>query len=116
MALTTYRPGLVKFECEICTNDYDCDYHRPFVLVPCGHTFCAACIERLENEECPYDRKPFTSKMPNWEIERSVTTHRLPEETSRIQHFLRRFVLSGLIRGYNQLGYEKQCEFLKIFT
>ena len=110
MALTAYRPAeRIKFECEICANDYDSDFHRPMVLVPCGHTFCAACIERLDNEECPYDRKTFTAKMPNWEVERAISSKHV-DESSRM-HFLRRFILASLIRGYNQLSYEDQCKF-----
>jgi hypothetical protein len=45
--------------CEICQGLFDCYQNIPKVL-PCGHTICLKCIERMRNKEiarCPFDRK-----------------------------------------------------------
>ena len=45
--------------CEICQGLFDTYMNIPKVL-PCGHTICSKCIDRMKNKEivrCPFDRK-----------------------------------------------------------
>lgn len=40
--------------CQICiTNETD------LVLVPCGHQLCSACLPKLRQKVCPFDRRPI---------------------------------------------------------
>jgi len=47
--------------CMICCYPYDLGPHIPYAMVPCGHTLCLACQERLtttiENPPCPSCKK-----------------------------------------------------------
>ncbi|XP_034248436.1 uncharacterized protein LOC117649639 [Thrips palmi] len=45
-------------ECHVCFEEFDCHKHRPKVL-PCGHSFCLQCLDRLPVKECPVDAKGF---------------------------------------------------------
>ena len=42
------RMNLDVLECQICLENYDANHadHLP-KLLPCGHTFCASCIDKL---------------------------------------------------------------------
>lgn len=54
-------------ECSICNNDYN-DYSlKPFMINPCGHTYCKTCLDRMERmkSKCPECRGPITSKIEN---------------------------------------------------
>ncbi|XP_034241548.1 heterogeneous nuclear ribonucleoprotein A1-like [Thrips palmi] len=48
------------FECDICFNDFDQAERTP-KLLPCGHTFCLACLLAVvrSDSSCPKDRKLF---------------------------------------------------------
>jgi hypothetical protein len=55
-------------ECSICFNSFNDHSNRPLIL-PCGHTFCKACIQREQWEgasQCFVDREPFpaVSRLP----------------------------------------------------
>lgn len=48
-------------DCSICFNTFNEHKHRPLVL-PCGHTFCKACLQRERERggsQCFLDRKAF---------------------------------------------------------
>ena len=75
-----------KFQCEICTNDYDNQYRRPFVLIPCGHTLCNLCIEKIENKQCPNDRIVFTNRVLNWEIQKRLSNYQITSLINEIQN------------------------------
>ena len=49
-----------KIKCPICHNNFDSSIHVPKILINCGHTICAVCINGnlLENDHkitCPED-------------------------------------------------------------
>ena len=51
-------------ECDICSENFTDDRHRPLIL-PCGHTICKSCCENLERKlpiRCPHDRRTFPGK------------------------------------------------------
>ena len=61
--------------CKVCYNHFDNDAHTP-LLLPCGHTFCKICCEKLvslfgayfgENInfqmiKCPIDKQIYEKK------------------------------------------------------
>lgn len=46
-------------KCEICVEPLDLEGRRP-KLLPCSHTVCLGCLQRLERKCCPQCRKRFT--------------------------------------------------------
>ncbi|XP_034239124.1 uncharacterized protein LOC117644047 [Thrips palmi] len=45
-------------ECDVCMQLFDSAERRPKSL-PCGHTYCLSCLEKLAQKECPVDKKVF---------------------------------------------------------
>ena len=108
------------FQCEICTNDYDNQLRRPFVLLPCGHTVCSVCIDQLENKQCPSDRRAFTDKVLNWEVHKCLapSLELTPLIASTIQASLRLCELQ-LAESYsfcNKRCQEINAKFESLFT
>ncbi len=64
------------FVCEVCLNNYDTMTHKPYSLVPCGHTYCIECLNRIIR--CPSCRIEFQDKIPNWEISRRLNPATAP--------------------------------------
>lgn len=44
-------------ECPICYEEYDLHTHVPLKR-PCGHVFCAGCLQACLHQECPLCREP----------------------------------------------------------
>ncbi len=47
------------FECTICFQSYDADFHVPLIL-SCGHNICSSSVEKLYNNtilKCPICRQ-----------------------------------------------------------
>ena len=66
-----------SYECELCIESFNQYDRRPFSLVPCGHTICLSCLNKIINKtQCPFCRLETESKIPNWEI-----IKRLPKPT-----------------------------------
>ncbi len=45
--------------CLICFNLFDEGQFRPISL-GCGHTVCHACLKKLPQKNCPFDKVPIT--------------------------------------------------------
>ncbi len=45
-------------KCQICISR-----EVTHVLVPCGHTCCGFCLDKLNNRKCPFCRSSFTQKV-----------------------------------------------------
>jgi hypothetical protein len=58
--------------CKICLDSYDNNLHSPLSIYPCGHTYCLACLEQLENQTCPECRANIEFKVHNWELLRII--------------------------------------------
>ncbi len=61
-------PQSSTFACGLCLESYNTSNHKPYSLVPCGHTLCIQCHDSLGKTVCPYCRTDFTDIIPNWEI------------------------------------------------
>lgn len=62
-------------KCEICTFQYDSKDRRPCVLVPCGHTLCKNCLDKIDNQKCPNDRQRIEKYVVNWELIKLVSAN-----------------------------------------
>ncbi|KAJ9444488.1 RING finger protein PSH1 [Diplonema papillatum] len=53
--------------CAVCEEVMLAPARGPVMLVPCGHTFCAPCVEKWQRtrSECPLCRAPSTDAVPN---------------------------------------------------
>lgn len=63
--------------CSICCERYSCENNGfvnsfPTILVPCGHTFCRSCIDKItsrsNNAECPNCRQRIKLTCPNYSL------------------------------------------------
>lgn len=99
----------LKFVCEICLNEYDADYRRPFVLIPCGHTLCNLCIDKIDNRQCPNDRIPFTDKVLNWEVQKRLPNFQIASLNNEIRNTF--ITCSLLIDDLRLLSQKKQHQF-----
>lgn len=51
--------------CEICIEKYNDKENKPYSLIPCGHSFCIKCINRLKVKQCPKCRIEINAKLLN---------------------------------------------------
>ncbi|CAF0725004.1 unnamed protein product [Brachionus calyciflorus] len=70
------KQDVLKFECELCLENYNLFDKKPHSLVPCGHALCLECFNNLHKSACPFCRIKIENKIPNWEI-----VKRLPKPT-----------------------------------
>ncbi|KAL9643281.1 hypothetical protein ABK040_014737 [Willaertia magna] len=61
-------------KCGICFELMidDCE---PMILVPCGHCFCASCINKLTRKNCPNCRAPIKSKTVNIPLKQIISSY-----------------------------------------
>lgn len=93
-------------ECELCIKQFDDANHRPLVLIPCGHSFCASCVTQLT--VCPSDRSRITSKVANWSILKLISQ----TENKQIKQV--RLNLSQLKELANEKGDENEGDLVRI--
>lgn len=53
--------------CPICFELFLPPRNQPYILFPCGHTFCVSCIDKMmkHSKVCPFCRAQVTSQAPN---------------------------------------------------
>ena len=67
--MSSKRFKLIQFPtCKVCFKNYNQTQNKPCSLVPCCHTFCSACIDRLTDKKCPTCRLIIKEKCINWEL------------------------------------------------
>lgn len=57
--------------CKICFENFDLNEHKPMVMIPCGHTVCQKCLERIKQQTldvCPTCRIQITLDRPNYAL------------------------------------------------
>ena len=57
--------GYLNTICSICTNDYDENESRPFSIIPCSHTYCKHCLDKMGRDFCPGCRSTITEIVEN---------------------------------------------------
>lgn len=80
--------------CEICEMKFDHSDHKPFCIIPCTHTYCIYCLNRLIRKKCPKCDAVIKSKNPNWSLinlipdyinakHNEIMEHKLSEYTNK---------------------------------
>lgn len=70
---------LESLTCSICCMKYD-KTQREASILPCGHTFCLACIRDFRNKSCPKCREDFLDN----QVKKNFDFHALVEEMDKI--------------------------------
>lgn len=81
------------FECELCIDGFNQYDRRPITQVPCGHTICLKCLNKLEinRSQCPFCRVEVEQKIPNWEIIKRLPKPSVPLIYNQIKVKLEKF-------------------------
>ena len=60
--------------CPICLELFLPPSNQPFILFPCGHTFCKLCINThaKQQSKCPYCRQTIKSMAPNISLQNLI--------------------------------------------
>ena len=60
----------MDFNCEICCENFNNSNRKPITVMPCGHSFCLECVEKLKKQDfiCPTDREPIVNQKPNYAL------------------------------------------------
>ncbi|NGX53438.1 MAG: hypothetical protein K1000chlam4_00150 [Chlamydiae bacterium] len=59
-------PLATNTECSVCFENYRAPDVLPHMLVPCIHSFCRACIDKLPTKECPTCRARIEKIVKNY--------------------------------------------------
>ena len=54
--------------CQVCLENFNTLDHKPYALIPCGHSFCLKCLNNLIEQFCPKCRKEINEKILNYAI------------------------------------------------
>ena len=54
--------------CSICYENYNQLTLKPVSLVPCGHSVCSKCVDKLDKKTCPTCQESFTLHIFNWAV------------------------------------------------
>ena len=52
--------------CKICSKTYNDSSIKPYSLIPCGHSYCVLCLEKLK--KCPECEAEISGKLLNHAI------------------------------------------------
>ena len=73
--------------CEICQEQFDLAEKKPFVLMPCIHSYCSECINKFKESKCPNCRQSFYSAKPNWTLLKLLPESRVDKLKQNIQNY-----------------------------
>ena len=70
----TLHEQVMSNTCPICFEIFLPPDHAPFILFPCGHTFCKTCIDTYAKvkKKCPFCRSTFNSMAPNISLQNLI--------------------------------------------
>lgn len=77
-AMDTYLSQELETQntCPVCYELMVPPRHAPVILFPCGHTFCAKCLDTHMQthgkQNCPVCRKKIDSKAPNYSLQQLI--------------------------------------------
>lgn len=98
-----------SFDCELCIENFNQFDRKPYSVVPCGHTICLDCLNKLEINKslCPFCRIEMQSKIPNWEVMK-----RLPKPSIPLVYNQLKVKLKGLDAKVNEVFFTAANEVL----
>ena len=67
--------------CKLCKNLFDSIELRPAILVPCGHTYCFQCLDKLNQSKCPGCHQTIQQRRTNLFILELIETDSLIKQT-----------------------------------
>ncbi len=75
--------------CPVCIERYESSgYHKPFTIVPCGHSLCHKCLNSLQTRICPKCRVTIRDEIVNYGIieiiEEQQTSHQNPASSDQL--------------------------------
>ena len=70
----TLHDQVMSNTCPICFELFLPPAHQPFILFPCGHTYCKECINTYAKvkKKCPFCRSTFNSMAPNISLQNLI--------------------------------------------
>jgi hypothetical protein len=70
----TLHNQVMSNTCPICFELFLPPNNQPFILFPCGHTFCKLCISAYtkEKKKCPFCRQHIQSLAPNISLQNLI--------------------------------------------
>jgi hypothetical protein len=91
--------------CQVCYNDFDGENHKPYLITPCGHSFCLQCLFKLSTPKiCPIDRQIIKSSAINRHVVDSLP---LPPTTANLNSMSALDLLKkSLVDEINEYGNE----------
>lgn len=82
---------ILKFlVCEVCFKNFNDKDRLPYVLTPCGHTFCDNCIGSFRSNMCAACNTKFDNRIKNWALINLVPRARLVDDYEQIKQRLER--------------------------
>ena len=79
--------------CEICFERYNDSDKQPYILIPCSHSFCISCIEKLD--KCATCRSQITGKFINRGILNLLDLNLIPDPNTKLK--------DSIIKSKNEL-------------
>ena len=89
--------------CDICFTKYNHDANKPIIIMPCCHTFCAQCLNRLDQEKCPNCNGWISLKSVNWGLLNLIPEKKLKnnDKQSKVSNLKKSFIyLKKIIHFY----------------
>ncbi len=64
-------------ECEICFEKFDKQKRKPMTILPCTHTFCLECMEKLQYQtyNCPKCKKQIVKAVSLFFVLKILSLH-----------------------------------------
>lgn len=61
---------------------FDHTEHKPLVIIPCTHTYCLTCLNRLTRKKCPKCDILIQKTNPNWSLINLIPDFQITKSTS----------------------------------
>ena len=68
-----------------CEENYNEEENRPLTIFPCGHTYCAKCMNTITNRLCPQCRETIEQTVTNFALLNNIPLMKLKPIVSDIQ-------------------------------
>ena len=75
--------GIASHSCPLCEKLMSGPRHTPMAAIPCGHTFCQACLR--DCKKCPTCQTVVKSTAVNTVIQQIISDFKMQKEKERLQ-------------------------------